>query len=216
MMMKMNFPRVAAVLLLTVAVALPQAAQERNVKLSLFYSQAEMQGENELGDVVLSQVLDFQDADGYGASANFMVGPFFSVEAALFNLRTDTALVLDDTMSIDFGTLSLTPVTLGGQFHILGDRRIDPYVGGGIAYVIGDDLLSPETETAGLGRIEVEDAVTYYLNAGVALQLTQGFGIVVDARQIQYEPSSRSTATGVERDLELTPRIYSAGVRLRF
>jgi hypothetical protein len=85
-----------------------------------------------------------------------------------------------------------------------------------VAYIPGDDLTSADLNAAGLGAIELESAVGYYINAGLAFQITEGFGIVVDGRQLQYEPSSRSSVTGVEQDLEITPRILSAGLRLRF
>lgn len=192
------------------------AAQDRNVKISIFVSQAEMQGETNFGDEFQTVIPEFDDAEGFGVSANAFFGSHFSVEGAVFNLRSDTSLMFDDTIGIDLGTMNLTPITLGVQFHLLGDSRFDPYVGAGGAYVIGDDLLSQDTEAAGLGRIELENQATYYLNAGLAFQITEGFGLIIDGRQIQYEPSSRSSVTGIEQDMEITPRILSAGVRLRF
>lgn len=205
-----KFLAAAAVVLL---IASPLAAQERNVKLSLFVSQADMQGDNEFED---GFALDLDEGKGYGASANFFVSPYISVEAAVFSIRTDAGLLLEDTAAFNLGTMGLTPVTLGAQFHLLGGSRIDPYVGGGAAYVIGDDLTTEDLDAAGLGRIEIESAFGYYFNAGVAFQLTEGFGIIIDGRQVQYEPGSTSSVTGVEQELELTPRIYSAGLRLRF
>ena len=192
------------------------AAQDRNVKISIFVSQAEMQGETDLGDEVFPMIPEFDDGEGFGVSANMFFAPHFSVEGAVFNVRSDTALALDETVGVNLGTLNLTPVTLGAQFHPLGSSRFDPYIGAGAAYVIGDDLLSQDTEAAGLGRIELENQATYYFNAGLAFQISEGFGLIIDGRQIQYEPESRSSVTGVGRDMEITPRIYSAGVRLRF
>ncbi len=209
---KTLFP--AAITLLLVLAAAPLVAQDRNIQVSVFVSQVEMQGENDFGD---GFVTDFDEGTGLGGSANLFLGRHFSVEAAVFNLRTDTALVFEDAATFDLGTLELTPISLGAQFHVLGSRsRIDPYVGAGVAYVIGDDLFSGDLESAGVGRIELENAVGYYINAGLAFQVTEGFGIVIDGRQLQYEPSSRSSATGVEQDLDITPRILSAGLRLRF
>lgn len=203
----------AAITLLLVLAAAPLVAQDRNIQVSVFVSQVEMQGENDFGD---GFVTDFDDGTGLGASANLFLGRHFSVEAAVFNLRTDTALVFEDTATFDLGTLELTPISLGAQFHVLGRSRFDPYVGAGVAYVIADVLSSSDLESAGVGRLELENAVGYYINAGLAFQITEGFGIVIDGRQLQYEPSSRSSATGVEQDLDITPRILSAGLRLRF
>ena len=205
----------AVALAFVLLVASPLAAQERNLKLSLFYSQVEAQGETAFSEDPAMD-LEFEDGDGFGASVNMFYGSHFSVEAAVFNVRSDAAIALDSPFGIDLGTLSLTPISLGAQFHILGDSRIDPYIGAGGAYILGGDLLSQDTEAGGLGRIELDSEATYYINAGLALQLTDCFGIVVDARQYQYEPSSQSSVTGTEVDLEINPRIYSAGLRLRF
>jgi outer membrane protein W len=204
----------AAVALLFVFAAAPLSAQQaRDIRIGVFYSQVDMQGDNDFGD---GFVTEFDDGSGYGAAVSIPFGRFLSVEGAVFTVRTDATLLFEETAAFDLGTFNLTPVSVGAQFHILGGSRIDPYVGAGGAYVLGDDLLSPDLEAAGLGRIDLEDELGYYINAGVALQITEGFGIVVDGRQYQYEPTSRSSVTGVEQELEITPRVLSAGVRLRF
>lgn len=203
----------AVAFMFLVVAAMPLSAQERNIKISVFVSHAEMQGETDFGD---GFVTDFDDGKGFGAAASLPLGRIFAVEGAVFNIHTDAGLILDDVAAFDLGKMSLTPVSLGGQLHVLGQSRFDPYVGAGVAYIPGDDLTSADLTAAGLGAIELESAVGYYINAGLAFQITEGFGIVVDARQLQYEPSSRSSVTGVEQDLEITPRILSAGLRLRF
>ena len=208
--MKLKFG-VTVVLLLLAAV--PLAAQERNVQLTVFFSRAQMQGDNDFGDGFASE---FDDGTGYGASANMFFGRYVSVEASVFSVRTEGALLLDSQPVFNLGNMNLTPISLGAQFHILGDSRFDPYVGGGASYVMGDDLFTEDLDFAGVGRIELENEVAYYINAGVGVRISEGFGVVLDARQIQYEPSSRSSVTGVEQDLEITPRILSAGLRLRF
>lgn len=199
--------------LLLVSAALPLAAQGRDIQLTVFFSRAQMQGDNDFGDGFNT---DFDDGTGYGASANMFFGDHFSVEAAVFSLRTESSLVFEDEAVFNLGNMNMTPISLGAQFHILGKSRFDPYIGAGAAYVLGDDLLTEDLEAAGVGRIEVESDIAYYINAGIGVQISEGFGIVLDARQLQYEPSSRSSVTGVEQDLEISPRILSAGLRLRF
>ena len=201
------------VTLLLVFAALPLAAQDRNIQLSVLVGRAQMQGDNDFGDGFTT---DFDDGTAYGASANMFFGRYLSVEAAVFTVRTESTLVFEDAAILNLGNMNITPISLGAQFHILGKSRFDPYVGAGVAYVLGDDLLTQDTEAAGIGRIEVEGGAGYYINAGIGVQISEGFGVVLDARQIQYEPGSRSSVTGVEQDLELTPRILSAGLRLRF
>ena len=204
---------VAIVALLLLFAATPLAAQERNVQVTVWASQTEMQGENEFDGGFDT---DFDDGAALGASANFFLGNRFSVEASAFGLRSDVGLLVDGTPILNLGKLDLTAITAGAQFHILGQSRFDPYIGAGAAYVIADDFASPDLQNAGLGRIELENEFTYYANVGLGVGLGRGFGLVADARYIPYETSSRSVATGVEQDFDISPRIYSLGLRLQF
>lgn len=186
--------------------------QDRNIHLTIWASQVEMEGDS---DLTGGFELDSEDGTALGLSANYGLNRWFSVEGSVFALRSDTTLGFEDA-SLDLGSVDLVPFTLGAQIHLLGESRFDPYVGAGAAYVIADDLNSNDLDTLGLGRIELDNELTYYVNAGIGVRLAGGFGLTVDGRQIQYEPSSRSTATGVEQDLELSPRLLSIGLRLRF
>ena len=209
--MKM-FAATAMTLLLLFAGA-PLLAQDRATQLTIWGSLVEMEGETTFdGDFET----ELEEGSGFGISANRFFGTHVSVEVAAFNLRSDASLVLGGDVPFDLGRLDLLPISVGGQFHILGRSRFDPYIGAGGAYVIAEDLHSPDIEVVGLGVIELENQFTYYLNAGIGVQITDGFGLVIDARSIPYEPVSRSTTTGVEQELEISPMIYSLGVRLQF
>lgn len=201
-----------AVLAILLFLCIPLCAQERNIHLTIWASQVDMQGDSELGDGFEA---DFDDGNALGASANLGLNRWFSVEGSVFAIRSDAFLGFEGA-ELDLGSVDLVPFTLGAQVHLLGDSRFDPYVGAGAAYIVADDLSSNELDLLGLGRIELDDEVTYYINAGIGVRIAGGFGIVLDGRQIQYEPTSRSTATGVEQDLELNPRLLSLGLRLRF
>lgn len=204
--MKKLFP---AILLFA---ALPLFAQ-RDTTITIYASQVEMQGENEFDTGVTSE---FEDGQALGASVNFHVARIFSVEAAAFGIRSDAGLLIDGAPAVDLGSVNLTPITLGVQLHPFGRARFDPYIGAGGAYVLTDELQTPDLDAVGLGRIEVDDEATYYLNAGIGVQITEGFGIVLDGRYIPYEPTTRSSVTGIEQEIEFSPRMLSLGVRLRF
>jgi outer membrane protein W len=203
----------ATVALLLLFAGAPLIAQDRNVHVTVWVGQAEIQGENDFGTGFETH---FEDGSSLGASGNWFFNPHVSVEGSAFAIRSDADLHFQGSEAVDLGKLNLTVFTLGAQFHILGNRRIDPYVGAGGAYAMSDDFFTPDLEAGGVGRIDLENQFAYYVNAGIGLQITEGFGLVLDARQIPYETSSRSAVTGVEQDLEISPRIYSAGLRLRF
>lgn len=207
----MKFAVTAAALLLLFGAA-PADAQEREIQFTVWGSQVELEGENDFDGFVT----EFEDGDGLGLSANWFLNRYLSVEGSVFNLRNDAGLLFDGTAAIDLGRVKLTPVMVGAQFHLAGRRRIDPYIGGGGAYVVAGDFFTPDLEAGGVGRIELENKLTYYLNAGIGLQIAGGFGIVIDGRWLPLETESRSAVTGVEQELDLSPRILSAGLRLRF
>lgn len=207
----MKFAAIGTALLLFAAA--PLFAQDRNIHLNVFASQADMQGENEFESGFETE---FDEGSGLGASANFGFGRLFAIEGAVFAIRSDAGLALGDQALFDLGKLNLTIFNAGVQFHPLGGSRFDPYIGAGAAYVLGDDFHTPDLDAVGIGRVEIENELTYYYGAGIGFRISEGFGIVVDGRYIPYEPSSRSAATGVEQDLEISPRIFSAGIRLRF
>lgn len=186
-------------------------AQERDVELTIWASQVEMEGDSDLG----AFELDADDGNALGLSANLGINRWFSVEGSVFGVRSDAILGFEGT-ELDLGSVDLVPFTLGAQVHFLGDSRIDPYIGAGGAYIVADDLSSSDLDTLGLGRIELDNELTYYYGAGIGIRIAGGFGLTVDGRQIQYEPTSRSTVTGVEQELDLSPRLLSIGLRLRF
>lgn len=201
--------------LLFVVIAMPLAAQERRMQITVWASQVEFQGENELFPDFTTE---FADGNALGASLNAFLTRNLSVEASVFGIRSDATLVFENAAELEMGSIDLIPLTLGGQFHPFGGSRFDLYVGAGGAYVMADDFNSRDLELAGLGRIELENELTYYLNAGVGFQFTEGFGVVVDGRYIPYETTSRSSSAvrpGTE-DLDFSPRLLSVGLRLRF
>ena len=190
----------------------PVLAQDRDIQLTIFASQVDMEGDTEFEDGFEA---DFEDGNALGITASRPINRWFAVEGGVFAIRSDAALNFEGA-ALDLGSIDLVPFTAGVQVHLLGDSRFDPYVGVGGAYIVADDLNSSDLDTLGLGRIELDNEFTYYMNVGLGIRIAGGFGIAVDARQFQYEPTSTSTATGGEEDLDLSPRLLSVGLRLRF
>lgn len=203
----------SVIALLVLLVAIPAAAQDRNVDVTVWASSVDMQGTNEFdGDFET----EFEDGNGLGVTLNIFWGDHFSTEAGIFALTSDAGLIFSDLEPVSLGQVELVPITLGGQFHILGASRFDPYIGGGAAYVMTENLESDDLDTLGIGEIELDEEVTWFANAGIGFQVTSFFGIALDARYIAYDTTSTSTVTQVEEDFEVTPLFYSAGLRFRF
>jgi outer membrane protein len=194
-------------------IAAPLLAQNRDMQITAWASQVDLQGENEFEDGLAT---DFEDGTGMGLSVNRFFGPMFSGEVSVFSIRNEARLLIDGETPIGLGRVKLMPITVGVQFHPFRRSRIDPYVGAGGAYVLTNNLSSSDLSAGGVGPIELEDTPTYYLNAGIGLQIAGGLGVVVDGRYLPVETESRSEVTGVEQDLELSPRVLSIGLRFRF
>lgn len=191
--------------------ALPLCAQERKMSISLFVSQVSMDGA-ELDDAFETE---FEDGTGFGLAAYMPFNRFIGVEGSIFSLRNESRLVLEGEAPFELGRADLVPISIGAQAHLTGGMRFDPYIGAGASYVSASDLYSEDLDVVGIGRIEVESEFTYYLNAGVAFDFNDHFGIALDGRYIPYEPSTQAAA-GDEVELDLSPTILSAALRFRF
>jgi outer membrane protein W len=191
--------------------ALPLCAQDRKATISLFVSQVSMDG----GDLDDAFETEFEDGTGFGIAGYVPFNRFLGVEGAIFSLRNESRLVFEGAAPFELGRADLVPITVGAQAHLTGGMRFDPYIGAGAAYVTASDLYSEDLDTVGIGRIDVESEFTYFLNAGVAFDFNEHFGIAVDGRYIPFEPSTQA-AGGDEVKLDLTPTILSAALRFRF
>lgn len=203
--------------ILLILAATPLLAQDRDMTITAWLSKVDMQGENEFPGELESFETEFDDGTAIGLSVNRFFTPMISVEASVFRIRNEANLVIQGTeVPIALGKANLTPIALGAQLHLAGRSRFDPYVGAGGAYVLAGDLHSPDVEIGALGRLELEDKLTWYANAGIGIEIIRGLAIVAEGRYLAYETSARSTVTGGEEDIDFTPLLLSAGLRFQF
>lgn len=192
--------------------ALPLVAQQdRDVTLSVFASQVSLDG-GELDDAFETE---FEDGNGFGLAGYMPFNRWIGVEASIFSLRNESRLLFEGAAPFELGRVDLVPVSIGAQAHLTGGMRFDPYIGAGATYMMASDLYSEDLDIVGIGRIEVDSEFTYFLNAGIAFDFNDHFGIALDGRYIPYEPSTQAAA-GDEVELDLSPTILSAALRFRF
>jgi outer membrane protein len=198
-------------LFLTLAViALPAAAQHHN-DLGLWVA-ASTTSETVDGDASLA----FEDGRGFGLSLNHFWTSHLSTELGATALSYDGTIEIGNVEALDLESLDVIAVTGVAQWHFGGaGARIRPYVGGGVAYVMADDLESNDLDLADIGTVEIDSAVGWVANAGATFALTPRIGIGVDAKYISYRPDS-APAGGEAVELELDPIVVSAGIRFRF
>ena len=199
-------------LLLTLAAALPLLAQAP-VDVAVYASWVDAQGDTVFDEGVETK---FESGDGFGVAVNWFWGQRVSTELAASALTMDAGLDFDGVPTIDLGSVDLTPITATLQFHFARDRMIDPYLGAGVAWVMAGDLESEDLDELEIGEIEVDDEVTYVLNAGFGVNFTREFGLYLDAKYIPLEPATRAADDPEDVDLEINPMILSAGLKFRF
>jgi len=72
----------------------------------------------------------------------------------------------------------MMPVTAVLQFHFAPNGRFDPYFGAGAAYVLIDDVDTPdELNNIDFERLDFDDDVGLALNAGLGIRLTDNPGL---------------------------------------
>lgn len=199
-------------LLLVLVAALPSLAQAP-IDVNVFASWVDAQGDNLLDEGVETR---FESGDGFGVSVNWFWGQRLSTELSASALTMDAGLDLDGEPLVDLGSVDLTPIALTLQFHVARDSVIDPYLGVGAAWVLADDLESTDLDLLEIGTIDVDDEITYVLNAGLGVRLTRGLGLYLDGKYIPFEPATRAVGDAEDVNLEITPMVFSAGLRLRF
>ena len=155
----------------------------------------------------------FDRGDSFGVSWNHFFSAQLSTELAAFAVRHDGTIGVGGFDVLKLGQLRMTPITAMVQWHLIHFRRIDPHLGGGLAYVRSDSLHSSDLDEAGVGRVKVKSRIGWAADAGVMYSVTNKIGVGVDARYIGYHPSSGPPDATVK--LHLSPVIYSLGLRWR-
>jgi outer membrane protein W len=208
--------RYAVALLFALSLSTPLFAQ-RSFDLGVNYVWMDPTGAGQFEDIDETE-FDFDDAaTGWGASANVFFGDRLSAEFAIANVSAE-ATGRRRSVGGFTGDVDMMPVTAVLQFHFAPNAFIDPYVGGGAAYVLFDDF---ETQgVSNLDRIDIEDDVGFAINAGVGFRLGGRFRAVVDAKYIPLEANATAVnvapGNGVEGRFDVSPIIISAGVALSF
>lgn len=160
--------------------------------------------------------IEFEPSVGYGLAANIFFSDRVSAEFAIARVSPE-AQVRRRAVGGRPGQLDMMPVTAVLQFHLAPNAFIDPYIGGGAAYVLFDDYDSNGVEN--LDRIDVEDDVGFAINAGVGIRLGGRLGLTIDAKYVPLEANATAvnvTGPDTEGRIDVSPIIVSAGLTLRF
>ena len=179
------------------------------------------------GDLVR---VDADSAWGLGISGEYRASDLLGVELGILrsspdvNIQVDDA-VLDVTVRASDG-LTMTPVSLGLNFHLTPTRRFDLYLGPYLAYVLYGDLEWRVNETIVVGGVPVEfdqslrmsiaNDLAYGAVAGADIPLgPEGWYFSGTLKYLATELDS-TDPEGDSETLSLDPFIVAVGFRYSF
>lgn len=158
--------------------------------------------------------LTFDEEPGFGVSFNHYWTDRFSTELSVMTFRADlsaSAFLLPDTR---LGELDGRAVTAMAQWHFLRDRRVSPYIAGGVAHISGtfDPVVFEGEEDE--GEIDLESDTTWAAAVGMDINLTDHWALSFEAKRVPWDAVEEG---GVPEDeIDVDPMLYGSGVRFRF
>src|SRR5215213_6993646 len=131
-------------LLLLLVAAVPMSAQNRAFDLTGYASWVDTSSEGTFDDTTANPVdVNFDGTLGYGLAANVFFGNRLSTEFAIVRVNSDVN-VRQRAVANGNTEAEIMPITAVLQFHFAPNGTFDPYIGAGAAYVLIDDVDSPD------------------------------------------------------------------------
>jgi collagen type VII alpha len=176
---------------------------------------------------------DYRDANGVAIGLTPFFGTHFGLDfgAAYIKPRVNFTPAAGGFGTITGGRVRMIPLTALAQWHFLPHSFIDPYVGGGAAYVLMRDATGFTAGTGGtlgangtgLQNVNYSNQFGGALQAGVIFGF-RSFGLNIDAKYLPL--NSRGTATfgttgggtitGSQGTTRLNPLMIGAGLTFGF
>ena len=215
-----------AVLLLSIVSLLsaPAAfAQHRSVDVIGYATWVDLNGDSTVNGPqnIDAYRVNFESDTGFGAAVNVFFTDRISTEFAASVVEPDVNVNRSGGVPSTFvGSAQMIPITATLQFHLAPNGTFDPYIGGGAAYVLFDDVNNGRNLSgADIQKINLKDDVGFVVNGGVSMKLSGMFGLNADVKYVPVKSSAHAvfaTGPGENSDIDVNPLMVSAGVRLSF
>lgn len=164
--------------------------------------------------------LSYAQKTGFGASLDYFWTRAWATEVSASWTRPE---VLERAVSTTYryGETRMMPVTGSLQFHLAPISLFDLYLGGGAAWVRLSDLKgSPDLSDLDVDRVRFDHRTGPMGQAGLTFGSWRGVGLNIDAKYIDVKTRSQATftdgTTSNKREINLSPWLWSAGLRWRF
>lgn len=202
---------------LALLLSLPLLAQSRSFDLTGSVVWADPSGDGTFDDLSDPADIDFDGSTGWGVDADIFFGDRLSLDIGASMTPLESNITRRRAVGATGGDIDMIPITGILRWHLLPNAMIDPYIGGGAAYVLledGDDGIE------GFDQLDFDDDVGFAVNAGVGIRLGERFGLNVDAKYVPLETNATAVVVGggetADGRVEISPIIVSAGLSLRF
>lgn len=174
--------------------------------------------------------VDADDAWGLGISGEYQVSELLGIDLGIMRAVPDVDLHVEDSslgasISASDG-LTMTPLSLGLNFHLTPKQRFDLYIAPYLAYVLYSDVEWRVKETLIIDGVpvELEDAIRFAVSNDLAYGAVLGADIPIGPKRWYFSGSLRYMVTeldgtddeGDREILDLDPFIVSVGVRYSF
>jgi outer membrane protein len=163
--------------------------------------------------------IDFKGDLGYGVGANVFFGNSLSLEFTGSRVRPKANLTSAGLASNN-NRVSMVPLTAVLQWHFAPNGFIDPYIGGGAAYVLFNDINGAKgANDVGVNRIKFKDDAGFAANAGLSIKFGSNMDIHGDVKYVPLKSSATAvfiTGPNSETRVKINPVIATAGVGFRF
>lgn len=173
-------------------------------------------------DVDLTRVdLKFDGKVGYGIGYNRYITPNVSTDFSAQVLKADAKAAISDPLfggaTFDLGDLDLRQYDAALNYHFAQRGAIDPYAGGGIAYVTGK-LKIPADPAEGIpaDELKFDNKFTWLADAGINIRVSPKTAVNLSAKYTAYSTDvDAEPGDGIQK-LDFNPLSFNLGIRWRF
>lgn len=149
------------------------------------------------GDGALDGAIDVKDDTQLGLTVSYMLNEHWAV-----NLLAATPFTHDIELNgTKVGEASHLPPTLSLQYHILPERKVNPYVGAGINYTVFFD------EKSTLGDLSLDSSVGVALELGVDVSLAERWGVNAAVWNMDIESDAKLDGNKLDR-VQIDPWVF--------
>jgi outer membrane protein W len=168
---------------------------------------------------------DFGNTTGFGVGVTGFLGRMLAVDlgASYLRPRVNYTPSTAGIGTIGGGRLRMIPLTALLQLHFLPGSFIDPYVGGGGAYMLMRNKTNLDANATGVRSVSYDNRFGGAVQGGVMLGFG-AFGLNLDAKYLplkvrsdaQFATGGGTTLVSTRGDAKINPWLFSVGLSFGF